>query len=375
MIKQTNGKFFCALLLFVGILLPNKFAWCAENQKVVFINEREKKPDGGYSTSDKYDIYIINYDGTGLKKLAEKGINPVPSPDGKKIAFIPIRILEDQLGVSVINVDRTEKRDVVKRAPMEGGVTAFYSFLRWSPDSTKIAYVFASGKGTQQKVTSWVVDITTGEKKELSFNLENIPVLSWSQDSNEILAGSLSKPNRYVVINIKTDEKKILPIEKLDITPNKLVLLDRKKLLFYKDLFFWTINRDGSNMQQLMRIGNLLETGAFLKTDFILLTEKKVRMLIDESQNEKPGVKLYEADLATGKLSPITRIVDSSFGYLGLFSKDGKKVLNFVEDRKNFTQKLTVNDVKTSKEYILCDPWKTFRQETFVGYENVNWVN
>src|SRR6185436_16624365 len=40
-----------------------------------------------FMTSSGGDLYVINIDGTGLRKLASGVIDPVVSPDGQQVAF------------------------------------------------------------------------------------------------------------------------------------------------------------------------------------------------------------------------------------------------------------------------------------------------
>jgi len=232
---QTYSKIFYMLILSVAILFLNEVAWCAEKEKVVFINERPQA-DGDYSSSGYYDIFIANYDGTGLKKLVKDGINPVPSPDGKKIAFIPTRILEDNLGLSIINTDGTGRKDLVKKA--DGEESTFYCCLRW-----------------------WLLDVITGKRIKL-FEVANLPIITWSPDSREILLSILSftaELPRYVVINIKTLEKVNLSIEKLGKEFIMMLILDPKRLLYYKDEALWVMNRDGNNNKKLIHVGKIHE--------------------------------------------------------------------------------------------------------------------
>jgi len=112
-----NRNQYWKIALFVILafeVLSRRDGWCADKEKVIFTNERQQA-DGSYSIYGYYDIFIVNYDGTGLKKLAENGINPVPSPDGRKVAYIPIRIEDEQLGLSIINIDGTERKSLIKK--------------------------------------------------------------------------------------------------------------------------------------------------------------------------------------------------------------------------------------------------------------------
>ena len=81
-----------------------------------------------------FDVYVMNADGSGLRRLAQSGQRPVWSPDGRKIAFVsggdPSSALTPNQHVFTMNSDGSGKR---KLARGFGPV--------WSPDGRKIAFV------------------------------------------------------------------------------------------------------------------------------------------------------------------------------------------------------------------------------------------
>jgi Tol biopolymer transport system component len=103
----------------------------AENGKIAFQSSASQPPDGDYS----YNIYVINPDGTGLKKLTNDPVfneeTPAWSPDGTKIAFVwNHNYISD---IYVMNADGTG----LKQLTNDPG----YNLEPvWSPDGTKIAY-------------------------------------------------------------------------------------------------------------------------------------------------------------------------------------------------------------------------------------------
>lgn len=93
-----------------------------------------------FQTSSGGDIYLINADGTGLRKLTN-GLDPALSPDGTMVAFARWSGLPR--GLYVINVDGTGERLVY------GWDASGLKAPTWSPDGKRIAFTFESGDITQ----------------------------------------------------------------------------------------------------------------------------------------------------------------------------------------------------------------------------------
>jgi hypothetical protein len=81
-----------------------------------------------FQTSNGGDIYVINADGTGLRRLTD-GMEPAWSPDGTKVAFTRWR---DPRGLYVINGDGSNETLVFGWSEAKGAA--------WSPDGSRIAF-------------------------------------------------------------------------------------------------------------------------------------------------------------------------------------------------------------------------------------------
>jgi TolB protein len=106
--------------------------WSPDGKKIAFAGV-DKGKDSGDGRTGAFDIFIINADGTGLKRLtsAKKpsgtwANNEAPSfaPDGQRVMFVSDRTTNSQL--YMVNIDGTNERRITfdKR---------FYSKPKWGP--------------------------------------------------------------------------------------------------------------------------------------------------------------------------------------------------------------------------------------------------
>jgi dipeptidyl aminopeptidase/acylaminoacyl peptidase len=172
-----------------------------------------------FQTSLAGELYTINVDGTGLRRLTD-GLDPIWSPDGKQVAFTRY---DNPRGVWVINADGSGARRL-----FDANESRWPS---WSPDGSRILFTrvhggqagktrcFRSFCFTIPSTTDWrlgVVNVYDG-----SFNEPPSPLLSlspyWSPGANRLVfAGdhglvveNLDGSNVY---NITSDADDIDPV-------------------------------------------------------------------------------------------------------------------------------------------------------------------
>jgi Tol biopolymer transport system component len=164
-----------------GITTPS---WSPDGRQLVFTGQ-----DGGLS-----DLFVINRDGTGLRRLTEDkyaDLHPVWSPDGKSIAFTTDRGGETNFKTLAIGNMRIALYD------LDTGTIQLLDHMdrgknvspQWSPDGRSIAFV-SDRNGVSniflydldEKAVYQLTDFYTGVQGITPLS----PVLSWARDADRV---------------------------------------------------------------------------------------------------------------------------------------------------------------------------------------------
>ncbi len=216
--------------------------------KVVFSSDRDDNP-----SDDEQDIYVMNPDGSNVENLTDDGYintSPVVSPDGSKIAFISNRntgIAVTDYDIFVMNSDGSNIQRIANNAIQ-------YTDLSWSPDGSqlvtadnvfRIGLINSDGSGDEQYFGSIPDD-------------RQFESVSWSPDGDKIVLGNAGGIDNVVdIAKINPDdtgyEEMLLSVSTashIRYSP------DGSKLAFVAETQsgtggIWTINTDGSDLQQL----------------------------------------------------------------------------------------------------------------------------
>ena len=102
-------------------------AWSPDGNRIAFMSFRH----------DNWEIYVMNANGTGVTRLTnrpEGDFAPAWSPDGKRIAFESYQAGEDNKDIYVMNADGTDVTRLTNNRAWDGSPT-------WSPDGQRIAFM------------------------------------------------------------------------------------------------------------------------------------------------------------------------------------------------------------------------------------------
>lgn len=231
--------------------------------------------ESSYELEDGPELYVINSDGSNLKRLGTEGFDPRWSPDGKKLAFSWRTAGGPNPGIGVVNAAGTES----KRLIAEGFAPS------WSQDGSTIAFSTGGrvmlmrlegeelrelGKGQQWSwspdgkaiMSFWGNSVTRtdvkggGIRKIASFRSMPGDANSWSPDGREItLISRARETSRYQefrlhLLELETGTARILAEGFLDVSVAWSP--DNRTIAFTSsDLNISVMNFDGTGRHQL----------------------------------------------------------------------------------------------------------------------------
>ena len=158
-------------------------AWSPDGKKIAFSGRTS-----GLQRRSHYDIYVVNANGSSLKRITESptyDFNPSFSPDGKKIAFDrygekgPNTVCR-QSCIYTIRVDGTGLKRLT-------GSKAIAEDPDWSPNGKKIAYVSYDGRHDSEIST---INASGGTPFKVTNNDTHDSSPSYSPDGTKIAYAS-----------------------------------------------------------------------------------------------------------------------------------------------------------------------------------------
>jgi len=207
--------------------------WHPDGKKILYwIHNRDV-------TSNKEDprmeLWVVNSDGTGKKRIAEDAGGAIWSPDGSKIAFQTIRE-----GICVVNSDDSNKKLITSGM-----------LLSWSPDSKRI--IFGNYEGIRE------IDVESGVENVLNATIST-EYISISPDASKIVYYHHTyRPYGIYVSNIDGSDLKQLTYNEYDFpccwSPDskRIVFISGEKGTIREGI--WVMNFDGSDQKKIAKRG------------------------------------------------------------------------------------------------------------------------
>jgi Tol biopolymer transport system component len=227
--------------------ISSEFYISPDGQQVAFIKDK--------------NIYKMNSDGSGLTKLTKSpgeyisgGSQLVWSPDRTKIAFLFGAYPKQQ--IYTINADGTNLKNLTNNPQNE----VYNVNMFWSPDSSGIAYYEGkAGDLSGEKQDIYAIDINRGTAKNLTQKPRNYDEISWSPDGKFIafVAGEFNNQKLYTINADGKQLNQLAPRLKLSGISELAWSTDSQQIAFifneipgYKSNLY-VINCDGSALTKL----------------------------------------------------------------------------------------------------------------------------
>jgi aqualysin 1 len=153
--------------------------WSPDGTKIAFTSTRD---------GDGEEIWVMNADGSNQVKVTDipgsQNLQPDWSPTGDKIAFLTNRDYVYNFELYVMNADGTNQTRITNNTHLPGANNDYYP--EWSPDGTKIAFVYDGGNVAHTDQIH-VMNADGSGRVNLSNNAAYEYNPAWSPDGSKIV--------------------------------------------------------------------------------------------------------------------------------------------------------------------------------------------
>jgi TolB protein len=210
-----------------------------DGSRIVFLSARDD-PEGSFPDL-KYEIYLINRDGTDLQRLTETEVgedHPAWSPDGEKILFDADYDGDGFFEIYTIDLDGTDLTRLTDNDAND-------QFADWSPDGRQIAF-------TSDRNGGWdifIMDADGSNQQALTEGEDWALFPAWSPDGSQIAYTGLAPNSRntevYVMNADSSEPRRLTDAPGFD--ENPAWSPDGTRIVFQTD-------RDGNFMLYIMAV-------------------------------------------------------------------------------------------------------------------------
>jgi dipeptidyl aminopeptidase/acylaminoacyl peptidase len=260
------------------------------------------------------------------------------SPDGQWIAYTvrSTRPPNDKPGEYYRELYMISTQAQQSKPFITGKVSV--STLRWSPDSSRLAFLAKRGESEQKQV--WVIPVNGGEAMPVTHSQTNVSDFQWHPKQNQIA---------YIAETPKSEEEKEKE-KKLKEKGYEFIFYEEN--LEHQNLYLIDLDGKETNPRQLTE-NRTVWSFVFSPQGETIAAAISPRNLVDEKYMFQ---KIYLVDLKSLKLEQLT----DNAGKLGeyRFSPDGTKVVYTaaLERKDHAVSQVYVIDIKTKKQINLTVP-------------------
>ncbi len=319
---------------------------------------------------------------SGRNKLTDNGINPVFSPDKKKIAFLTFRKNGEQLDLAVMNQDGSG-RTVLTNASAE----SFYiTHPTWFPDGKRIAYIVNAGTVRNVKKSKLNVIDLSDNKVSLLLSKDGVKISDLAISSKgDKIAYVLDYGAAREIFILDLYNKATLAIKSggiRDVSP--MWSRDDENILFYSTKSLELLLKD-SNTAAYNILAADTKTGEIEIVmpniygisnypDFPFLSPDGKRIMYFADQTDMQGRKLTLKELGTKRTVKLTLDHLLMFGNI-VWSGDGKHLLyiSAEESQGLFVKQVSIDHPKATQSYRYEVNPQIFPMKMFMPIKFIDW--